>query len=323
MVEQDNQNVSVRKQCDLLGIYRSFLYKDEETRSEKNLKKLERVVKLIKKINGDFPFYGRRKVQKTLGFMSGIWLSEYMVGKIMKDNGIKALMKKRKLTKSKKEHKKYPYLLRGLEIMRANQVWATDITYLNVGGYYIYLMAIIDLFSRKILSWGVSTAQDAGFCMEILIRALNKYGTPEIFNTDQGSQYTSNAFTGILKANKIKISMDGVGRALDNIYIERFWKSFKYEDLYLRDYRTVKECKKGVDRYIKMYNRKRIHQSLDYMTPDQVYKESIRKQKVERDVKIPHYSWIISYSKVNKLEFEECVEIFRKGISVDEQLRIA
>ena len=238
----------------------------------------------------------------------------------MKENRIKVIVKKRSLTKQNKEHRKYPYLLRKLEITRKNQVWSTDITYIRVNGGYVYLMAIIDLYSRKILSWGISNTQDTGFCLEVLCRALNKYGKPEIFNTDQGSQYTSKAFTAVLEANGIKISMDGVGRALDNIYIERFWRTIKYEEIYLKEYRNLKDLKIGVSKYMDFYNKTRFHQSLNYKTPDQIYTKS---EVTENKVIIPHYSWIISYSRMKEYDFERCVDIFKKGRSVDDELRIA
>jgi len=246
-----------------------------------------------------------------------------MTAKYMEEHGIKAIVPKKKLTKPNKRHKKYPYLLKGLAITRANQVWATDITYLSINGWYVYMMAIIDLFSRKILSWGISNTQDVGFCLEVLCRAMKKHGKPEIFNTDQGSQYTSKAFTALLKANKIKISMDGAGRALDNIFIERFWRTYKYEDFYLRDYSNIKECRKGIKQFISHYNRKRIHQSLEYKTPDEIYKESIGKDKVKDIPVIPHYSWFVGYPNMKDYTFDDCVDIFRKGKSVDEQLRVA
>ena len=175
-----------------------------------------------------------------------------------------------------KEFKKYPYLLSDLYIERANQVWATDITYLKVRGGYIYLVAIIDLYSRKVLSWRISNTVDRHFCLDALREAYAKYGTPEIFNIDQGSQFTSNDFTEALEKKRVRISMDGKGRALDNVYIERLWRSLKYEDIYIREYENIRECMRGVHRYFHFYNIARFHQSLDYRIPDEVYFEGLK-----------------------------------------------
>ena len=193
------------------------------------------------------------------------------VYRLMREMGIQAIYPKPNLSKPCPEHEKYPYLLRGLEIEYPNHVWATDITYLKISGGFIYLAAIIDLYSRKVLSWKISNTQDTQFCIEILEQAIEKYGRPEIFNSDQGSQFTSKDFTEKLKENKIKISMDGKGRALDNIYIERLWRSLKYEDIYIREYETVKDCTRGVNKYFEFYNSERFHQSLKYKTPDEIY----------------------------------------------------
>jgi putative transposase len=320
MVSKEEKSLSFRKQCELLNISRSPFYNEEKAREDRNR---DNIVRALKKLNTDFPCYGARKLKVMLHRYTGIKISRYMTGKYMEELGIKAIGHKRKLTKPNRRHKKYPYLLKELAIIRANQVWATDITYLRINGWYVYLMAIIDLFSRKILSWGISNTQDVGFCLEVLSRAMKKHGKPEIFNTDQGSQYTSKAFTALLEANDIKISMDGAGRALDNVYIERFWRTYKYEDFYLRDYSSMKECRLGIKRFIKHYNRKRIHQSLEYRTPDEIYKKSIQKEKVREIPVIPHYSWFVGYPSMKEYTFEECVDIFRKGESVDEQLRAA
>lgn len=317
LIEIENPDISVRKQCKVLEVNRSRIY--YETR-KKELRDKENIIKAMKHINQENPYYGKRRMREILKKYGYNELSNYQVKKLMDENKIKVIMPKRSLTRAKKEHKKYPYLLRGLEINRVNQVWATDITYLRTAGGYVYMMAIIDLFSRKILSWGISTTQDVGFCMQVLIRALTEYGKPEIFNTDQGSQYTSKVFTGLLAANNIKISMDGVGRALDNVYIERFWRSFKYEEFYLKENGSLKECKKNTKEYIKKYNSKRIHQSLEYKTPDEVYKS----QKLKKEATItPDYSWIYSYEKLEKLNFEKCVEIFSNKISREDHLRAA
>jgi putative transposase len=169
------------------------------------------------------------------------------------------------------QHKVYPYLLRGVAVMRPNQVWSTDITYIRLLRGFVYLVAIIDWYSRKVLSWRVSNTMDSGFCVDCLEQALQLYGIPEIFNTDQGSQFTSDAFTGVLKKHNIAISMDGRGRALDNIFVERLWRSVKHEDVYLKGYATLPELLVGLAVYFVFYNGERTHQSLDYSTPDKVY----------------------------------------------------
>jgi len=189
--------------------------------------------------------------------------------------GIHAICPKKNLSISNKAHKKYPYLLRNVEITRPNQVWSTDITYIRLKRGFVYLTAIVDWYSRYVLSWRISTTIDRRFCIEALNEALAKHGKPEIFNTDQGSQYTSEEFTGILKANDIKISMNGKGRALDYIFVERLWRSVKYEEVYLKEYQTVKEAKKAIDEYFQFYNNERLHQALGYKTPFQVWSSNV------------------------------------------------
>ena len=180
-----------------------------------------------------------------------------------------------------KDSKKYPYLLRGSNIWLPNQAWASDITYIKLSGGSVYLVAIIDLYSRKVLSWRVSNTMDAQFCVAALEEAIAHYGIPSIFNTDQGSQFTSDDFLSVLEEHGIQISMDSVNRALDNIFVERFWRSLKYEDIYLKDYRTVLELRTGIDRYIRFYNSERFHQSLEYETPDIIYGSKFLVRKLE------------------------------------------
>jgi len=216
------------------------------------------------------PFYGYRRIANALN-CRGTETSGKQVRVLMDKMGLKAISPKPNLSKPGKGHKVYPYLLRGLEITHPNHVWASDITYVKLGGSFGYLVAILDLFSRKVLTWRTSNTLDAGFCVEALKEAIHSYGVPEIFNTDQGCQFTSQDFTSELAGHKIKISMDGKGRALDNVYVERLWRSFKYEDVYLKDYRSLKELKGGVSSYFKFYNTERYHQSLMYQTPDEVY----------------------------------------------------
>jgi len=184
--------------------------------------------------------------------------------------GIEAVYQKPNISKASPGHKKYPYLLKNMDINHPDQVWSTDITYIRMKHGFIYLTAIIDWFSRYVLSFEVSTTLDKGFCLDALEKALS-ISKPEIFNTDQGVQYTSEAFTGCLKANNIAISMDGRGRAFDNIFVERLWKSVKYEEVYLNDYETVKEAFSGLSRYFEFYNKERVHQALEYQIPYEVY----------------------------------------------------
>lgn len=314
-VDIENKCFSIRKQCDILGLNRANIYY-----KPKKPKDYEKIITVMKTIHLNEPTAGKRKIFKIL-IKKGYKITLYRTKMLMKENKITAIVLNRGLTKTNKEHKKYPYLLRNLKITRKNQVWATDITYLRLKGSYVYLMAIIDIFSRKILSWGISQKQDAMFCVNVLTEALRRYGTPEIFNTDQGSQYTSKIFTGLLKANNIKISMDGVGRALDNIYIERFWRTFKYEEFYLKEYKNLKELKKETKKYIDYYNKKRLHSSLDYETPEYYYNKE--KKVINIDVYLPHRSWKYSLNILEKESFERCVEIYRNGISKESHLKIA
>ena len=216
------------------------------------------------------PTYGYRRIANALD-RKGVKTSKKKIRTLMDKMGLKAIYPKPRLSKPGKGHKVYPYLLNGLEILHPNQVWASDITYIKLGGSFVYLVAVIDLFSRKVLAWRISNTLDADFCVEALKEAIRIYGLPEIFNTDQGCQFTSDDFISVLKKHVIRISMDGKGRALDNVYVERLWWSLKYEDIFLKDYRNLKELKGGVSSYFKSYNTERYHQSLMYQTPDEVY----------------------------------------------------
>ena len=214
------------------------------------------------------PFYGYRKVALELVDMK---VTRKQVRLIMKRAGLRAIYPGKKTTIAAKYHKKYPYLLRGKKIRFPNQVWATDITYIRLAGGHVYLAAIIDLYTRKILAWRLSNTIDSEFCIAALEEALEQHGIPAIFNTDQGCQFTSDAFIKVLTDHNIDISMDGVNRALDNIYIERFWRSIKYEDIFMNGYETMIDLKEGIKRYMKFYNTERFHQSLYYATPDEMY----------------------------------------------------
>jgi len=265
MVEADNSELSIAQQCAILGIRRSsYYYQPKEVSEDPDLAVLEAILEVLK----EKPFYGYRRMARELDYLS---VTRKHVRRIMKKAGLRALYPGLQLSKPAKGSKKYPYLLKGMNSWLPNQVGASDITYLKLSGGYVYLVTIIDLYSRKVLSWRISNTMDAQFCVSALEEAIASYGIPGIFTTDQGSQFTSDAFVSVLEGHGIRISMDGVNRALDNIFVERFWRSLKYEDIYLKDYRTMPELKEGLARYMKFYNSERFHQSLAYETPDTIY----------------------------------------------------
>lgn len=215
------------------------------------------------------PFYGSRRMAAWL-YAQGYIVNRKRIQRLMQFMGLEAIYPKPNLSKADTRHKKYPYLLRDLKVGFPGHVWSTDITYIRLSGGFAYCTAIIDWFSRYVISWRVSNTLDNSFCLEALEEALEN-GRPEIFNTDQGVQFTSSAFTSILERFAIKISMDGKGRALDNIFVERLWRSLKYEDIYLKDYISVKEARQGIDKYFHFYNNERLHQALDYRCPRDVF----------------------------------------------------
>jgi len=216
-----------------------------------------------------YPFYGVEKMTALLR-RQGHTVNPKRIRRLIRLMGLEAIYPKPNLSKASKEHKIYPYLLRGVSIDQVNQVWSTDITYIRLNSGFIYLVAVIDWFSRYVLSYEFSTTLDKGFCIKALQDAL-KVAKPKIFNTDQGSQFTSDAFTGVLKKAGVKISMDGRGRALDNIFVERLWRTVKYECVYLHNYETVREAIQSIGEYFGFYNKERLHQSLDYQIPVEVY----------------------------------------------------
>jgi putative transposase len=215
------------------------------------------------------PFYGIRRMTAWL-HQEGHNVNHKRVQHLMRRMGIEAIYPKPRLSQRQEGHKIFPYLLRGLEIDRPNQVWSTDITYIRLHRGFVYLVAVMDWFSRYVLSWSVSVTMDVHFCMEALEKALSR-GRPEIFNTDQGAQFTSREFTGMLLDRGVRISMDGRGRAFDNIFIERLWRSVKYEEVYIKDYRDVLDCIAGLRAYFQLYNDQRLHQALAYRTPQQIH----------------------------------------------------
>lgn len=253
-----------------MGISRGkYYYKNKKSPKQKN----EEFKVFVTQAYFKYPFYGHRKINEYLKFL-GISSSRSRVKKAMKELGLKAIYPGPKTSQPSSEHGKNPYLLKGLTVNRINQVWATDITYIKYKGSFVYLIAVIDLYSRKVLAWRLSNTMDSYFCCECLSEAISSFGIPEIFNTDQGSQFTGDDFTGILKSFNIQISNDGKGRALDNVYIERLWRSLKYENIFLYDYESLTELRKGIDRYFKFYNTERFHQNLNYKTPDDIYFDS-------------------------------------------------
>lgn len=269
-----NEKLSLVKQCDLLSIPRSCFYYTPRGRSALDLA----VMRLIDEIYLENPTMGSRRMSKEITKTHKIKVGRLKVRRLMREMCISAIYPKKNLSKKNSEHKIYPYLLRNLSIDRVNQVWSTDITYLRLEDGFVYLTAVIDWYSRKVLSWKLSNTMEVEFCKSVVLEAIEKYGTPEIFNTDQGSQYTSVEFTDLLKNNNIKISMDGKGRALDNIFVERLWRTVKQEEVYLRDYRGIKDARKSLKKYFDYYNTKRRHQSLDDEYPEDVYYGSIQRE---------------------------------------------
>lgn len=258
--------VSVSMQCELVSLTKSSLYYKPVPYSDSELNMFNE----IDAVYTDFPYYGHRKIWKELN-KRGFLIGRDRTLSYMRMLGIEPFYPKPNTSKGNKQHKKYPYLLRGRVIDRPNQVWATDITYIRMEKGFCYLVAIIDWHSRCILSYKLSTTLDTAFCIDALNEALATYPAPEIFNTDQGCQFTSDDFTKILLEKKIQISMDGKGRAQDNIIIERFWRSLKHEDIYLREYRSMAELKMGIAKYMITYNHIRLHESLAYETPASLY----------------------------------------------------
>ena len=259
----------MRRQCELLGLNRSSVYyRPREENTEKR-----KILRLIDEIYTRSPYYGARRIAAELSRMGlGFAIDRKRVGRLMEEMGIEALYPKPKLSRSDKEHVKYPYLLKGVEIERRNQVWGTDITYIPTSKGHVYLVAIMDWYSRYVVSWEVSNSLEAYFCIVALKRALHRYGYPDIFNSDQGSQYTGEGFQNILQASgRVRVSMDGRGRCMDNIFTERLWRSIKYEEVYTREYENIVQARESLSQYLTFYNESRLHQALDYKTPAEVY----------------------------------------------------
>ena len=257
------------RQCELASVNRSTVYAPHRV-----AKLDERELTLLALIDAEYtrhPFYGSRKIKQYLRRL-GHKINRKRVRRLMGLLGLAGMAPGPDTSRPHPQHKVYPYLLRGVNVTRPNQVWSTDITYIRLTHGFMYLVAVIDWYSRKVLAWRLSNTLDSGFCVDCLEQALQAYGVPEIFNTDQGCQFTSDAFTGVLLKKGIAISMDGRGRALDNIFVERLWRSVKHEDVYLKGYATMPQLLIGLTEYFVFYNTERPHQSLGYDTPDQVYR---------------------------------------------------
>jgi putative transposase len=267
MLDRDSTDLSMRRQCVLLQLARSGVYRQKSAPDPDDVAVMKRIDELYLAL----PFYGSRKMVAALR-AEGRQINRKRVRRLMRLMGLEALVPKPGTSKASPQNKIYPYLLRGLTIDRPNHVWAADITYIPMAKGFLYLVAIIDWASRTVLAWRLSNTMDATFCLEALKEALARFGTPEIFNTDQGAQFTSAAFTGQLQAAGIRISMDGRGRWMDNVFIERVWRSLKYEEVHLKAYAGGREARTGISEWMIFYNTRRFHQSLGYKTPMAVWR---------------------------------------------------
>ena len=265
MIDREH-DLSLTKQAKTLNISRRSLYYVPELVRPADLA----LMRQMDKLHLEFPFAGSRMLRDLLA-ADGSKVGRRHVTTLMRKMGIEAVYRRPNTSKPAPGHKIFPYLLRGLTIGRPNQVWATDITYIPMARGFVYLCAVMDWFARRILAWRLSNTMEAEFCVEVLEDALAKHGRPEIFNSDQGSQFSGTAFTGVLIKNEIAISMDGKGAWRDNVFVERFWRSIKYEEVYLRAYEDVPEARQSIGRYLDFYNGRRPHTALDRRTPDQAY----------------------------------------------------
>ena len=263
---------SLRRQCELLGVSRSGLYYTPVETDAEELALMRRIDELHLK----HPFFGSRMMTQTLKREEHV-INRKRVQRLMRLMGLESMAPKPKTSSPAPQHPIYPYLLRGLTIDRVNQVWAADITYIPMARGFAYLVAIIDWYSRRVLAWRLSNTLETTFCVEALQEALSRFGTPEIFNTDQGAQFTADSFTRVLRDCGIKISMDGKGRCIDNVFVERLWRSLKYEEVYLNPYDSMREAGRGIGRYFEFFNDERPHQALGYQTPGRFYDGLLRK----------------------------------------------
>lgn len=274
LIEKNNMQVSIKKQCELLGLNRSSLYYQEKSETEENVK----MMGLIDEIYTEFPYYGSPRITEELK-RRGCLVNHKRIERLMLVMGLVAIFPKRNLSRRNPNHQIYPYLLKGLVIIRINQVWGIDITYVRANGVWFYLVAVIDWYSRFVLAWKLSETITSDFCVEAVKEAL-RYGKPGIHNSDQGSQFTDKNYISVLNENGIKISMDGRGRCFDNIFTERLWRTVKYEEIYLKDYESFEDARQNLEKYFQTYNYKRLHQSLNYQTPAEIY-FAHKKSKVE------------------------------------------
>ncbi len=274
MIDRNHQHLSLVRQCTLLGVSRASVYYRPAPTREEDLE----LMALMDRQYLKTPFYGSRRMKAWL-LGEGYLVSRKRVRRLMRLMGLEAIYRRPNTSKSAPGHRVYPYLLKGVEVNRVDQVWAADITYIPMAQGFLYLVAIMDWHSRQVVAWKLSNTMDTDFCVAALEEALAK-GRPEIFNTDQGAQFTSEAFTQTLREPGIRVSMDGKGRYLDNIFVERLWRSIKYEEVYLKAYQTVAEARTGINAYLEFYNRQRTHQALDYRTPAEVYQNGQEEKKV-------------------------------------------
>lgn len=265
--------LATTRQCELAGVSRATVYAHQKLKVNDEDDML--LSRLIDEEYTHHPFYGTRRMVVIISALVGFAVNRKRIQRLMKAMSLQGMAPGPNTSRAHPQHRVYPYLLRGLEITRPNQVWSTDITYVRLTKGFVYLVAVMDWYSRKVLSWRISNSMDASFCVDCLEEALRNYGKPEIFNSDQGSQFTSADFTGVLQREEITISMDGRGRAFDNIFVERLWRNVKYEDVYLKGYATVSELLLGLSDYFVLYNSQRPHQALQYKTPDVVYASGI------------------------------------------------
>jgi len=266
IITAKDETMSMRKQCQLLDVNRSGLYYKKKEESEYNRM-------LMNMIDEEFTRHPYMGVPSMTAYLrdTGKKCGPKRVRRLIRKMGLEAIYPKPNTSKANKQHKIYPYLLRDVIVERPNQVWSTDITYIRLRHGFAYLVAVMDWYSRSILSWRLSNTMDASFCCEALDEALSKHGTPEIFNSDQGAQFTSTEFINRLKNNQISISMDGRGRALDNVFVERLWRTVKYQNVYIKGYETMYQAQEGLTEYFEYYNHERLHQSLDYKRPWDIY----------------------------------------------------
>jgi len=270
LVDPNHNHLSICRQCELLGLNRSTYYLSPATESEENLRLMRRIDEQYLKT----PFYGSRRMAECLK-RSGEAVNRKRIRRLMAVMGLEGLHPRPRTTNAAAGAKAYPYLLRDRVLTRADEVWSSDITYVPMRRGFMYLTAVIDWFSRYVLSWRLSNTLDGGSCLEALDESLSR-GKPEVFNTDQGSQFTSREYTGRLEDAGVAVSRDGRGRALDNVFVERLWRSVKYEDIYIKNYERVPELESGLTAYFRFYDEDRPHQSLDYRTPGEVYRAGVR-----------------------------------------------